>query len=122
MYDLELMMNVTIDEVAKDTERLVNQRGFDLDREIQGKFSTFNGLLDDLKTEFDSLIGGLKETIVNQDLGELKEQLPKLQEGVEELHVNKPTLNMLFKLDVTEFLGREHTGKEWRSEFFFCRG
>ena len=127
MYDLELVMNVTIDEVAKDAERLVNQRGFDLDREVQGKFSTFNGLLDDLQTEFDSVIADLKTAIQGQDIDELKKQVSTLQEGVEEIDVNKPNVTFVFESDITELLEevkneKRTFAKYYKSKFFFCRG
>ena len=127
MYDLELVMNETIDEQAEATERLVNQHGSSLDREIQEKFATFDRLLDNLRSEFDSVIADLKTTTPGQDMDELKEQIPKLLEGTNEIDVNKPNVTFLFESDVRELLeeterGRRLTEKLWRSEFFFCRG
>ena len=126
LYDLELAINETIDDRAKATERLVNQHGSSLNREIQEKFATFDQLLDNLRSEFDLVITDLKTVTSGKNVDVLKEKILKLQEGVEKIDVNKPNVTFLFEFDVRKLLeetkiDREIT-KKGRSEFFFCRG
>ena len=121
MYDLMLDLNRTIDQRAKEVKLQVDRHGSDLNHEIQTKFSSYR-VLDDLRTEFDSAIAALKAITMENEVDELKKHLQRMTDNVEQIDVDKPNVTFIFESDVTDLLNRPNSDKEWRSEFFFCRG
>lgn len=127
MYDIELAMNRTIDDERYERGRLVNQRFTDMNRDIRIKFSTFDKLLADLRSEFDSVVGDFKAVHPDKEVDELKKQLQRLEVSVQEADVYKPNVTFLFESDVTELLDDLKVKwpgkfKSYTSEFFFARG
>lgn len=122
MYRIETGLNAKLDEKLKTIQLAVDQHRNWLNVEITSRYSTLSKVLDDIMSQYDSEIADLKASMPVKDLDELVEIFKSLEEKVEEVDINKPSVTFIFESDVTPLLDAKNAGKRWRSEFFFCRG